>query len=105
MLLRADLHRLYDAGQVANRVTITPDDVFRVSPALRNERANGRIYFDLEHTLRAHRPPSACPPTQPTGRTGTGWPGMWGYGVSGMKVGGHGGPGPWGIQAHMVTRS
>ena len=55
LLLRADLHRLYDAGQVASRVTITPDHEFRVSPALRDEYANGRIYYDLEHTLRAHR--------------------------------------------------
>ena len=51
----ADLHRPYDAGQVASRVTITPDHEFRVSPALRDEYANGRIYYDLEHTLRAHR--------------------------------------------------
>ncbi|MBK8164447.1 MAG: HNH endonuclease [bacterium] len=51
LLLRADLHRLYDAGYV----TVTPDYEFRVSPALRDEYANGRIYYDLEHTLRAHR--------------------------------------------------
>ena len=31
LLPRADLHRLYDAGYV----TVTPDDEFRVSPALR----------------------------------------------------------------------
>lgn len=48
LLLRADLHRLYDAGYV----TVTPDYEFRVSAALRDEYANGRLGEDLELALR-----------------------------------------------------
>ena len=48
LLLRADLHRLYDRGYV----TVTPDFEFRVSAALREEYENGRIYYDLEQSLR-----------------------------------------------------
>jgi putative restriction endonuclease len=48
LLLRADLHRLYDRGYV----TVTPDFEFRVSSALREEYENGRIYYDLEKSLR-----------------------------------------------------
>lgn len=49
LLLRADLHRLYDQGYV----TVTPDHEFRVSGALRDEYANGRVYYDLEAGLQA----------------------------------------------------
>lgn len=48
LLLRADLHRLYDHGYV----TVTPDFEFRVSAALREEYENGRIYYDLEKSLK-----------------------------------------------------
>ncbi|MBE0565771.1 MAG: HNH endonuclease [Krumholzibacteria bacterium] len=48
LLLRADLHRLYDKGYV----TVTPDYEFRVSGALRDEFENGRVYYDLESMVR-----------------------------------------------------
>jgi putative restriction endonuclease len=47
LLLRADIHRLYDAGYV----TVTPDYEFKVSPRLREDYANGKVYYDLEHQL------------------------------------------------------
>jgi putative restriction endonuclease len=43
LLLRADLHRLYDRGYV----TVTPEYRFEVSGRLREEWANGRVYYDL----------------------------------------------------------
>jgi putative restriction endonuclease len=43
LLLRSDLHRLYDRGYV----TVTPDYVFRVSDRLRDEFQNGRSYYGL----------------------------------------------------------
>lgn len=43
LLLRADIHKLFDLGYV----TVTPDFRFAVSPALREEYSNGRIYYDL----------------------------------------------------------
>ena len=43
LLLRRDLHSLYDRGYV----TITPDYVFRVGDSLRNEFKNGRSYYGL----------------------------------------------------------
>lgn len=48
ILLRADLHRLYDKGYV----TVTPDYEFKVSRALRDEFENGRVYYDLEQRSR-----------------------------------------------------
>jgi putative restriction endonuclease len=44
LLLRSDLHRLYDRGYV----TVTPDYVFRVSDRLRDEFQNGRSYYGLD---------------------------------------------------------
>ena len=44
VLLRRDLHRLYDRGYV----TITPDYRFRVGARLRDEFKNGRSYYDLD---------------------------------------------------------
>jgi putative restriction endonuclease len=44
LLLRADLHRLYDRGYV----TVTPDLKFRVSPRLRADYGNGRAYEALD---------------------------------------------------------
>lgn len=44
LLLRSDVHRLYDAGFA----TITPDLRFHVSPALRERWENGRTYYALE---------------------------------------------------------
>lgn len=43
LLLRRDLHRLYDRGYV----TVTPDYVFRVGDKLRDEFRNGRSYYGL----------------------------------------------------------
>ena len=43
LLLRSDLHRLYDLGYV----TVTPDYVFRVGDRLREEYKNGRSYYGL----------------------------------------------------------
>lgn len=44
LLLRSDLHRLYDRGYV----TVTPDYIFRVSDRLRDEFQNGRSYYWLD---------------------------------------------------------
>lgn len=43
LLLRRDLHRLYDRGYV----TVTPDGIFRVGDRLREEFKNGRTYYGL----------------------------------------------------------
>jgi putative restriction endonuclease len=47
LLLRRDLHRLYDRGYV----TVTPDYVFRVGDSLRDEFKNGRSYYGLNNSL------------------------------------------------------
>jgi putative restriction endonuclease len=44
LLLRSDLHRLYDHGYV----TVTPDYVLPVSDRLRDEFRNGRSYYGLD---------------------------------------------------------
>ena len=44
LLLRSDLHRLYDRGYV----TVTPDYVFRVGDSLRDDFQNGRSYYGLD---------------------------------------------------------
>jgi len=46
LLLRRDLHRLYDRGYV----TVTPDFVFRVGGRLRDEFKNGRSYYGLNNS-------------------------------------------------------
>jgi putative restriction endonuclease len=46
LLLRADIHKLFDRGYV----TVTPDFRFRVSPRLQHEYHNGKIYYQLEGT-------------------------------------------------------
>lgn len=43
LLLRTDLHRLFDRGYV----TVTPDHVFEVGERLRDEFSNGRSYYGL----------------------------------------------------------
>jgi putative restriction endonuclease len=43
LLLRADLHRLYDAGYL----TVTPDFRVEVSPRLREDYENGRHYYAM----------------------------------------------------------
>lgn len=44
LLLRSDLHRLYDRGYV----TVTPDYVFRVGDGLREDFQNGHSYYCLD---------------------------------------------------------
>lgn len=44
ILMRGDLHRLYDRGYV----TIEPDLTFKVSPAIERTYHNGRIYYALD---------------------------------------------------------
>ena len=46
LLLRRDIHRLFDTGYV----TITPDLDFEVSPRIRDEFENGRDYYSLHGT-------------------------------------------------------
>jgi putative restriction endonuclease len=43
ILMRSDLHRLFDQGYV----TVTPDLEFQVSPQIRDQFHNGLIYYDL----------------------------------------------------------
>lgn len=47
LLLRADLHRLFDAGFV----TVTQEHRFKVSGRLRDEFRNGLIYYDLQQRI------------------------------------------------------
>ena len=49
ILLRADIHRLFDQGFV----TVTPDYRFRVSRRLKDDYENGRIYYQLEESIGA----------------------------------------------------
>jgi putative restriction endonuclease len=44
LLLRSDLHTLFDRGYV----TVTPDHHFRVSRRLRDEWQNGQVYYELD---------------------------------------------------------
>lgn len=44
LLLRSDIHRLFDRGYV----TVTPELRFKVSPRLRDDYANGRTYYALD---------------------------------------------------------
>ena len=46
LLLRTDIHRLFDKGYV----TVSPDFRFEVSARLREEFANGKIYYALHGT-------------------------------------------------------
>lgn len=46
LLLRSDIHRLFDRGYV----TVAPDHRFRVSSMLRDEFENGEPYYPLEGT-------------------------------------------------------
>jgi len=47
LLLRSDLHKLFDLGYV----TVTPEGNFRVSGKLKETWMNGRIYYDLDRTM------------------------------------------------------
>jgi putative restriction endonuclease len=58
ILLRADLHRLFDTGYI----TVTPELHLQVSPRLREEYKNGRSYYPLHGSrlqvpsIELHRP-------------------------------------------------
>jgi len=43
LLLRADLHKLFDEGYI----TVTPDYRVEISPAIKEEFNNGKIYYSL----------------------------------------------------------
>ncbi len=45
LLLRSDIHKLFDRGYV----TVRPNGDFEVSPRLRDDWQNGRIYYELDH--------------------------------------------------------
>jgi putative restriction endonuclease len=47
LLLRADIHRLFDRGFV----TVTPEHQFKVSRRLRDEYSNGRVYYELQERV------------------------------------------------------
>lgn len=51
LLLRADLHRLFDTGYA----TVTPDLRLEISPRLREDYQNGHSYYPL-HGARVHVP-------------------------------------------------
>jgi putative restriction endonuclease len=53
LLLRRDIHCLFDLGYV----TVTPEHVFEVSPRIREEFENGRDYYAMHgrHLLVPHR--------------------------------------------------
>lgn len=60
LLLRKDLHALFDAGYV----TVTPAHEVRVSRRIREEFENGRDYYALAgHHVRLPMPPN--PPPSP----------------------------------------
>ncbi|HHO54653.1 MAG TPA: HNH endonuclease [Deltaproteobacteria bacterium] len=52
LLLRSDVHKLFDLGYV----TVDPDHRFVVSQRLHNDYANGRTYYAL-HGQQLHLPP------------------------------------------------
>lgn len=58
LLLRADFHRLFDVGLVS----ITPDLNIRVSPRIREEWSNGKVYYRLDNK------PLSVVPTHPSMR-------------------------------------
>ncbi len=61
LLLRSDIHKLFDQGYV----TVTPDRLFRVSQAIREEFENGRDYYALDgKELRHTVSPNAMPATE-----------------------------------------
>ena len=59
LLLRADMHRLFDQGYV----TITPDRQFHVSERLRRDYENGRTYYPF-HGKTIASPPSGPEPAR-----------------------------------------
>ncbi len=61
ILMRSDLHKLYDAGLV----TVLPDLTFRVSRAIDREYSNGKIYYAIDgSSVRVPSRPDARPDPQ-----------------------------------------
>ena len=61
LLLRSDVHTLFDRGYV----TVTPDFKFRVSRRLDDDWRNGKIYYELaDKTIRLPSDPSCHPDLQ-----------------------------------------
>jgi putative restriction endonuclease len=58
LLLRADFHRLFDVGLIS----VTPDLKVRVSPRIREEWFNGKVYYRLDNK------PLTVVPAQPSMR-------------------------------------
>jgi putative restriction endonuclease len=55
LLLRSDVHKLFDRGYV----TVTPDLKFRVSSRLNEDWQNGKIYYQLDgHSIHVPKDPS-----------------------------------------------
>jgi predicted restriction endonuclease len=58
LLLRSDLHRLYDLGYV----TVTPSLRLEVSSRLRSEFDNGKVYYSMDgHPVQVPERPSERP--------------------------------------------
>ncbi len=55
LLLRADFHKLYDAGLVG----VTQDLKIKVSPRIREEYFNGKAYYRLDGSAVSHLPDRA----------------------------------------------
>jgi putative restriction endonuclease len=47
LLLRSDIHKLFDRGYV----TVTPSGEFAVSPKLREDWQNGRVYYEFDRRV------------------------------------------------------
>jgi len=61
LLLRTDIHRLFDLGYV----TVSHDHHFEVSPRLREDYSNGKAYYDLHgRALREPDHPSYLPSSE-----------------------------------------
>ena len=58
LLLRSDIHTLFDRGYV----TVTPAYRFRVSPRLKADWSNGRVYYELDD-LEVRSPADAYRPS------------------------------------------
>jgi putative restriction endonuclease len=57
LLLRCDIHSLFDRGYV----TVTPDLRFRVSRRIKEEFENGRHYYAMDGQPIASTPPGYAP--------------------------------------------
>ncbi len=58
LLLRSDIHKLFDRGYV----TVQPDGHFLVSKRLKDDWQNGRVYYDLDdHLIRTPTDPAYAP--------------------------------------------